>query len=361
MIDVRQHLEKAVRLGASDILIISGMPVSYKIGAELTHSDDSVVMPVSANEAITALYGMAGRDMARYLSTGDDDFPLSVSGLSRFRISAYRQRGSMAAVIRVVHFDIPDYAEIGIPEEVMDISLRSHGLALITGPSGSGKTTTLACIVDRINSTRRAHIITLEDPLEFLHHNKLSAISQREIGSDTDSYVAAMRASLRQAPDVILLGEMRDYETTCAAMTAAETGHLVLSTLHTVGAVNTIDRIIDNFPPNQQQQIRIQLSQVLCCVVSQQLLPGVDGSLVPVFEIMNLNSAIRNLIRECKTHQIDSVIQSSAAEGMMTMDNSILNAVREGKITTSTAAKFALNHDQMVRKLENGVGGAEAE
>ncbi|NCC67008.1 MAG: PilT/PilU family type 4a pilus ATPase [Clostridia bacterium] len=350
MIEIRKHLEHAVTAGASDILVISGMPISYKLGAELVRSEDEPIMPALANEVVTQLFEMAGRPMDKLNRTGDDDFPLSIPGLSRFRVSAYRQRGSLAAAIRVICFDIPDPCSICIPEEVMKISEMHHGLVLVTGPSGNGKSTTLACIVDKINSTRQAHIITLEDPVEYLHRNKVSAVSQREIGSDTESYVTAMRACLRQTPDVILLGEMRDYETICAAVTAAETGHLLLSTLHTVGAVNTIDRIIDVFPASQQQQIRIQLSQVLRTVVCQQLLPGVDGGVVPVFEIMYLNSAVRNMIRESKTHQIDSVIQSSASEGMLSMDNSIIDVYRQGKITRETAIKFALNAEQMERK-----------
>lgn len=351
MLDIKQHLENAVAKGASDILVVSGMPIVYKLGTEIEPTDDARIVPETANIAVRTLYELAGRSIDRLEKTGDDDFPLSIAGLSRFRVSTYRQRGSLAAVVRVVKFEIPEPEEIGIPAEVMALSEKSHGLALITGPSGSGKSTTLACIVDKINSTRRAHIITLEDPMEYLHRNKLSVVSQREIGSDTESYVSAMRACLRQTPDVILLGEMRDYETICAAMTAAETGHLVLSTLHTVGAVNTIDRIIDVFPPNQQQQIRIQISQILQTVVSQQILPALDGGVVPAFEIMHLNSAVRNLIRESKTHQIDSVIQSSSAEGMISMDSSICALYRAGKINIETAVKFAMNPEQLEKRL----------
>ena len=349
--DIRQHLEAAVTAGASDILVVSGMPVVYRCGTEIEPTNDAGILPESANLAVRTLYELAGRPIDRLEQTGDDDFPLSIAGLSRFRVSAYRQRGSLAAVVRVVKFDIPTPESIGIPPEVMALSEKFHGLALITGPSGSGKSTTLACIVDRINSTRRAHIITLEDPMEYLHRDKLSVISQREIGSDTKSYVAAMRACLRQTPDVILLGEMRDYETICSAMTAAETGHLVLSTLHTVGAANTIDRIIDVFPANQQQQIRIQLSQILQTVVSQRILPTVDGDVVPAFEIMHLNSAVRNLIREAKTHQIDSVIQSSAGEGMLAMDSSICELYKAGRVSYETAMKFAMNPEQLEKRI----------
>ena len=206
-------------------------------------------------------------------------------------------------------------------------------MVLVTGPAGSGKSTTLACMIDHINSTRHSHIITLEDPLEYLHMHKMSIVSQREVVTDTESYLTALRASLRQSPDVILLGEMRDYETMNVAMTAAETGHLILSTLHTIGASNTIDRIIDAFPPNQQHQIALQLSMVLQAVVSQQLVPSTDGGLVPAFEIMTLTPAIRNMIRESKVHQIDGMIYASAADDMIAMDTSLLNLYKDGKIT----------------------------
>lgn len=352
MIDVKPYLKMTVDDQASDLIIMSGMPISYKLNGYLKSIGDAIVMPSTANEAVTGLYELAGRSMERYEQCGDDDFPLSIPGLSRFRVSTYRQRGSMAAVIRIVKFDIPSPQEMHIPNGVIEIANKRHGLALVTGPTGCGKSTTLACIIDEINKNYPLHIITLEDPIEYLHKNKMSAISQREIGSDTDSYVSAMRACMRQAPDVILLGEMRDYETIMAAMTAAETGHLVLSTLHTVGAVNTIDRIIDVFPSSQQSQIRMQMSLTLQTVVSQQLLPTVDGGQAPVFEIMHFNSAIRNMIRESKTHQIDSVIQSSTSEGMMSMDASILELFKTGRITAETAIKYAMNPEQMERRCK---------
>jgi twitching motility protein PilT len=285
------------------------------------------------------------------METGDDDFPVSVPGLARFRVCTYRQRGTMSAIIRVVHFGIPDYKDLNIPDEVMAVSGEKHGLVLVTGPADSGKTTTLACIINAINKTRNCHIITLEDPIEYLHRDNKSLISQREIITDTESYIAALRASLRQSPDIILLGEMRDYETIKTAMTAAETGHLVISTLHTLGVVNTLDRIIDVFPPEQQQQIRVQLSMVLQTTVSQMLLPNKSGGLIPAFEIMHCNSGIRNLIRESKTHQIDSVIRSSASEGMIGMDSYILKLLDSGKITEETAVGYAMNPEQLTRRL----------
>lgn len=348
---IEEYLRSAVERDVSDLFIVSGIPVSAKREGVILPEDEQRVMPERANELVSALYAMAKRPMNKFIDVGDDDFSISIPGLSRFRVSTYRQRGSMAAVIRVVNFEIPEYRKMNIPEGVMNIAQKTRGLILVTGPAGGGKSTTLACIIDAINSTRTAHVITLEDPIEYLHRNKKSIVSQREVGTDTESYYTALRASLRQAPNVILLGEMRDFETIRIAMTAAETGHLVISTLHTTGAVSSIDRIIDTFPANQQQQIRVQLSMVLQSVVSQQLIPAKDGSLVPAFEIMHLNSSVRNLIRESKIHQIDFVIQSSAAEGMTGMDASIENLYRQGIITRDTAVKYAVNPEQMERKL----------
>ena len=349
---VLKYLRKAVKIGASDILMFSGKPVSMRLNGTITTEDEDIIRADTADAYVRALFEMAGRGMEKYRETGDDDFPLSVPGLSRFRVSAYRQRGSSAAVVRVVQFEIPDPNSLLIPEEVIKISGKKHGLVLVSGPTGCGKSTTLACIVDAINSSRNAHIITIEDPIEYLHKNKLSAISQREIGSDTLNYLSAIRACLRQTPDVIQLGELRDFETIAAAVTAAETGVLILSTLHTIGAANTVDRIIDVFPSKQQSQIRLQLSMTLQTVVSQQLLPGVNGNLVSAFEIMHINSAIRNLIREAKTHQIDSIIQTYSNEGMVNMDSSIAKLFKNGLISAETAIQYAMNPDQMARRID---------
>ena len=251
-----------------------------------------------------------------------------------FRVNAYRQRGSLAAVVRVVSFSIPDWKSLHIPENVMDLADTPHGMVLITGTAGSGKSTTQACIIDRINHTREGHIITLEDPIEYLHRDQKSIISQREI------------------PDVILLGEMRDHETIRTAMTAAETGHLLIATLHTRGAVNTVDRIIDAFPPEQQAQIRVQLSMVLRTVVFQQLLPDTAGGLVPAYEIMHVNTAVRNMIRDNKTHQIDNAIAAGGAEGMVAMDQSILALYQAGRIKREIALEFSDHPEQLLRRME---------
>ncbi|MPN20335.1 Twitching mobility protein [bioreactor metagenome] len=254
-------------------------------------------------------------------------------------------------MIRVVSFTLPDRYSLGIPDRVMEFSRCDHGMVLFTGPAGHGKSTTLACLVDAVNTTRSLHVITIEDPIEYLHQHKKSVVTQRELYTDTASYDAALRAALREAPDIILLGEMRDAETIRAAVTAAETGHLVISTLHTISAAGTVDRVVDTFPPAQQQQIRTQLAQVLEGVVSQQLLPAVDGTLRPAFEIMTVNPAVRNMIRESKMFQLDSIISSSADQGMITMDQSILSMVRSGLVTPATALRYAINQEWMQRRL----------
>ena len=344
-------LEIAVKKNASDIFIITGLPISCKCDNKLENLGEQIVLPDISEKLIKETYTLANRDITHLLTTGDDDFSFSVAGLSRFRVSTYKQRGSLAAVIRIISFGIPNYYDLNIPEQVMDISNFTKGVVLVTGTAGSGKSTTLSCVIDRINETRSGHIITLEEPIEFLHKNKKSIISQREISLDTASYVTAIRSCLRQAPDVILVGEMRDYETIQTAMTAAETGHLVISTLHTVGAANTIDRIIDVFPPLQQQQIRIQLSMLLKAVVSQQLIPKVEGGIYPVFEVMTVNNAIRTIIREGKTHQLDNVIASSSIEGMVSMDSSLFTLFKQGIIDKENAIRYATNQDSMIKKL----------
>lgn len=353
MTQLLDYLEKAAAARASDIFIVPGAPVSYKVEGLLKPMEEGRVSPERSDSLISQIYQVAQRDMQPYKNSGDDDFSFSVPGLARFRVNAYRQRGSLAAVIRVVAFSIPDYAQLGIPEQVMALSAVTGGMVLITGTAGCGKSTTMACLVDRINRSRACHIITLEDPIEYLHRNQKSIVSQREIAVDTGDYLKALRACLRQAPDVIQLGEMRDLETIRTAMTAAETGHLLLGTLHTRGAVNTIDRIIDIFPADQQDQIRIQLSTVLRTVVSQQLLPDVNGGQTPAFEIMHMNSAIRSLIRDSKNHQIAAAIAAGGKEGMITMDDSILELCRKGIITEKTAVDYADNPDQMRRRLNN--------
>lgn len=351
MLDLIDFFKKAKEKDSSDIYIIAGKAITLKVRGKLEGADDTKLSPEACEEIIRSIFDLACREIKILLKNGDDDFSFALPGVARFRVSAYKQRGSLAAVIRVVKFNLPNPADIGITEEVLDLSRYTRGLVLVTGTAGSGKSTTLACIIDKINEERTSHIITLEDPLEYLHCHKKSIVSQREISSDTSSYIKALRAALRQSPDVILLGEMRDYETINIAMTAAETGHLVLSSLHTIGSSSTIDRIIDAFPPNQQQQIRVQLSNVLQAVVSQQLIPTLKGDFIPAFEIMHANSAIRNMIRENKTHQIDTVIQSSAGQGMISMDGCLFNMYKAKKITGADAVKFSINMEQLAKRI----------
>lgn len=350
--NIHELLEKAVTKNASDIFIIAGQPVTIKVYHQLVSLDEQRLLPDDTKKLIADIYQLSqNRSDKQLIEKGDDDFSFSIPGLSRFRISTYKQRGSYAAVIRVISFDLPHPEEIGISQEIIELANIKKGLILVTGPAGSGKSTTQACMIDYINKTQSKHIITLEDPIEHLHAHNKSIVSQREISIDSESYIEALRAALRQAPDVILLGEMRDYETINIALTAAETGHVVISTLHTIGAATTIDRIIDVFPANQQHQVRLQLAMSLETVISQQLVPTIDGKLVPVFEIMKTTPAIKNLIRENKIHQIDGIIASSANNQMISMDNSLLQLVNQNIITKETALFYASNQELMKRKL----------
>lgn len=352
MTGLEEVLRKAVEAHASDVFVVAGGYLSYKVDGEIQPMDDSEKLkPTDTEQFINEVYEYSHRSNEHFLNDGDDDFSFAMENLARFRVNTYFQRGSQAAVIRIVAFRIPDYHEMGIPEEIIELSKLQHGLIIISGTAGSGKSTTQACIIDAINSQREAHIITLEDPIEYLHRNKKSLISQREIAIDTENYLTGLRACLRQAPDVILLGEMRDAETIRTAMTAAETGHLVIATLHTKGAVNTIDRIVDSFPADQQDQIKIQLSLVLECIVSQQLLHRESGGMLPAMEIMRNVPAISNMIRDSKNYQIDNVIQTSGNLGMISMDQYIVNLYQKGEISVETALLSAVNPEQVKRKI----------
>lgn len=350
---IQEIMRTANDAGASDVHITVGIPPKMRVNGNLVTMEYPRMMP---QDTLTVAYSiMNDVQRERFEERGEYDMSFSIPELGRYRVNVYKQRGSAALALRLVGTQVPAPEKLGVPESVINLYERKRGLILVTGPTGSGKSTTLAAIIDKINNNRDAHVITLEDPIEYLHRNNQSLISQREIAIDTQDYLSALRACLRQAPDVIQLGEMRDYETIRTAMTAAETGHLLMGTLHTRGAVNTIDRIIDSFPPQQQEQIRTQLAAVLITAVSQQLVPGVDGKMVPVFEIMHVNSAIKNMIRDNKSYQIDNAIQTSAAEGMVSMDQSLITLFQEGKITADTAVEYASNPEQVARKVRTSV------
>lgn len=347
---IEQILEKGSELGASDVHLTVGLPPKMRVNGNLLTSDFPVLTPADTLDVLVTI--MSERQRAVFEERGEFDMSFSVPGLGRYRVNAFKQRGSIAMAFRVVGTNVPSPEVLGVPESVIDLYQRKRGLILVTGPTGSGKSTTLAAIIDKINSCRDAHIITLEDPIEYLHPHKLSMMNQREIGIDSQSYANALRAALREDPDVILVGEMRDFETISVAITAAETGHLVLSTLHTNSAASTVDRVIDVFPPHQQQQIRIQFANVLEAIIAQQLIPTADGtSRVAAFEVLHANHAVRNLVREAKSHQLESVMQTNRKMGMMTMDEAIGQLYLAGKIDRDQAIHFAHDPDKMASKL----------
>lgn len=350
MLSMEELLREAKKRKASDLHITVGVPPILRIFGELQYLEHEKLMPEMTEKIIESI--MNSKQKEHFEQYGEVDFSFSISTIGRFRVNAFKQRGSKAAAIRLVDSKIPDPATLGLPSSVIDLYTKKRGLILVTGPTGSGKSTTLASLIGQINKTTSCHIITLEDPIEYLHSHNKSIINQREMGLDSMGYANALRAALRQDPDVILVGEMRDLETISIAITAAETGHLVLSTLHTTGAVSTIDRIIDVFPPHQQQQIRIQLAGVLQAVVSQQLIPTTDNKgRVAAFEVLHINQAIRNLIREQKTHQILSIMQTNKRIGMQTMDDALLELTRINSITKEQAIMFAADPGGLERRL----------
>ena len=350
---IEELLNDVVASGASDVFVVAGLPLTYRVDGTQQRKDGEPMRPADTEELIRSIYELAHRPMQPFedAHNHDDDFSFALPGTGRFRANVFRQRGSYGAVIRVIPFELPTPEAFHIPPEVMRLADLTKGLVLVTGPAGAGKSSTLACIIDKLNNTRTGHIITMEDPIEFVHSHKNSIVTQREVPTDVETYAEAMRSAMREAPDVMLLGEMRDPETIAAAMTAAEMAQLMFSTLHTTSAANTIDRIVDAFPPSQQRQIRMQLSMVLQAVVSQQLVPSVDGGVVPAFEIMFATPAIRNLIREQKSHQIDSVIAAGRQIGMRTMDQSLYELAQNGTITKETALQYAIHHDALKNRF----------
>ena len=330
--NAQEILIQAVQLKASDLHITVGVPCTVRVHGKLKYLDEHNLTPEDTIQ-ITKELTSSGQ-WEKLNKKGEVDFSYSIPGVQRFRVNAFRQRSTFSIALRLINSEIPSFEALGLPPVMKDLTEKNSGLVLVTGPTGSGKSTTLACMIDKINQTRDRHIITLEDPIEYLFRHDKSIIVQREIGNDTLNFGNALRASLRQDPDVILVGEMRDFDTISIALTAAETGHLVFSTLHTVGAAATIDRIIDVFPPNQQQQIRIQLAMVLQGVISQQLLTNANqNGRVAAIEVMLANTAVRNMIRESKVHQLNSVIQTNAKSGMRTMDDALCDLYKRGLIT----------------------------
>lgn len=350
MFNIEEILARGVSLGASDVHLTVGLPPMMRVHGNLVTSDFPVMTPADTLDMLISV--LNERQRAVFEEVGEYDLSYASPTSGRFRVNAFKQRGSIAMAFRIVGTSVPSPEVLGVPESVVNLYQRKRGLILVTGPTGSGKSTTLAAIIDKVNSCRDAHIITLEDPIEYLHPHKLSMVNQREIGADTDSYANALRAALREDPDVILVGEMRDFETISVAITAAETGHLVLSTLHTNSAASTVDRVIDVFPPHQQQQIRVQFANVLEAIITQALIPTADGTgRVAAFEVLHANHAIRNLIREGKSHQLDSVMQTNRKMGMMTMDDAIGQLYMAGKIDREQAIIFARDPDAMEQKI----------
>jgi twitching motility protein PilT len=347
---IEEVLTHAKQRNASDIHLSPGNPLMLRVDGELQPDSDIPFRPDEVENMLRPLMTQEQVDDLKKL--GELDFAFSVSGFSRIRANVFRQRGTYAAALRVLSYEVPSAESLGIPKAITDLTYKKRGLVLVTGATGSGKSTTLASLIEIIAVRDRKNIITLEDPIEYLHSNKKGIVSQREIGGDTGSYANALRAALRQDPDVILVGEMRDLETISTAITAAETGHLVFSTLHTNSAADAIDRMIDVFPPHQQQQIRIQLAGVLEGVIAQQLLPRSDTcGRVAAFEVLLANSAIRNLVREGKSFQIPSIIQTSRKEGMQTMDDAIMDIYNRRMISAETASVYAHDADSMRRKV----------
>lgn len=341
-------LEHVVRAKASDLHLQVGLPPMLRVDGSLQPIPN---MPVLNDQTVEALiFAILDEGQQQILLKDKEfDFSFSFGDLMRFRVNAFHERGNLAAALRAIPSDIKTVSELGMPPIVTTFADFPRGLVLVTGPTGSGKSTTLAALVDKINSERSQHIITIEDPIEFTHKSKKSVVVQREVHYDTYSFSAALRSSLRQDPDVVLIGEMRDLETISAAITIAETGHLVFATLHTNSAAQSIDRMIDVFPPHQQPQIRSQLANMLQGICSQRLVPSIGGGRVVAAEVLIANSAVRNIIREGKTHQLDAVIQTGADQGMQTMDRTLVKLVQTGVITYDEARNYAVDMNEFNR------------
>ncbi len=343
-------LEEVIKKRASDLHIQVGLPPMLRIDGGLIPVQGTAPLDEASVEAL--VFAILDQEQQQILMKDKEfDFSFAFGTLGRFRVNAFHERGNIAAALRLIPNEIKSAAELGMPSIVNSFADYPRGLVLITGPTGSGKSTTLAALVDKINTEKSHHIITIEDPIEFTHKSKKSVVVQREVHYDTYSFSAALRSSLRQDPDVVLIGEMRDLETISAAITIAETGHLVFATLHTNSAAQSIDRMIDVFPPHQQPQVRSQLANILMGICSQRLVPSIGGGRVVAAEVLIANPAVRNIIREGKSHQLDAVIQTGADQGMQTMDRTLVNLVQSGTITYDNAREYAVDLSEFERLM----------
>ena len=345
-------LYEVIKKKASDLHIQVGLPPMVRIDGELLAVVGADVLNEEMVEAL--IFAILDEDQKQILLKDKEfDFSFAYGDLGRFRVNAFHERGNMAAALRLIPNEILTIEQLGLPQIVNKFAEFPRGLVLVTGPTGSGKSTSISALIHKINTEQSKHIITIEDPIEFTHKSKKSVIVQREVHYDTYSFSAAMRSALRQDPDVVLLGEMRDLETIASAITMAETGHLVYATLHTNSAAQSIDRMIDVFPPHQQPQIRAQLSNILMAIVAQRLVPSIGGGRVAAAEILVANPAVRNIIREGKSHQLEAVIQTGAEFGMQSMDRTLVNLIHAGTITYDTAREFAVDMDELDRLMRS--------
>lgn len=347
---IEKLLEQVVKEDASDLHLTVGVPPTLRVDGALKPIPNTP--PLTEKEVEALIFSVVDETQKDiFLKDKEVDFSFAFGDVARFRANAYHQKGNMGLALRLIPTKIRTLDDLGMPKVVANFTDLPRGLVLVTGPTGSGKSTTLAAMIDKINHERAVHIITIEDPIEYTHAPVKSLIEQREVHYDTRSFSAALRSALREDPDVVLIGEMRDLETIAAAITIAETGHLVLATLHTNNAAQSVDRMIDVFPPHQQQQIRTQLSNILQAIVSQRLIPAIGGGRIAASEVMIATPAVRNIIREGKSHQLDAVIQTGAEEGMQTMDRTLANLVKSGKITLEEAKGYAIDIKELERLI----------